>query len=214
MSITLSVKKSEMWSQVCVKSSFLKLLRVASRTSLGVVLKTLKVDIGSFYSTVNIINVDHEQNWARSRTLKDSTEYIRPICTNAMTIFMANKICMYVCIWRNTNAAYSLQDCNLPTNHSRIHTNNLSAIPWLSNFRHNLICGTLSKALAKSMNTTSTSSPKFTPPATLSRKEGKLVKHERLFVSHAESLRLVYCFPFLIMDSNNLHTWLVRLTDL
>jgi len=59
-----------------------------------------------------------------------------------------------------------------------IHLSTLSWIPWPSTFANNLLCGTLSKALAKSRYITSIFSPLSILKKTLSKKTSRLLRHE------------------------------------
>jgi len=59
--------------------------------------------------------------------------------------------------------------CTLHLNHSAIQFSNLFVMLWDCNFTSSLLCGTLSKAFAKSRKITSTPSSVSKQPVTLSR---------------------------------------------
>ena len=72
--------------------------------------------------------------------------------------------------------------CFLLFNHSPIHCATLSVIPWDSSLSIRLLNGTLSKAFAKSKNTTSTFSPESTQPVTLSKTTNNNNKQQGLLL--------------------------------
>ena len=72
--------------------------------------------------------------------------------------------------------------CILLWSHSLTHCNTLPLISRFSNFKINLLCGTLSNAFTKSRNITSMLFPESTEPVTLSKNDSRFDRHDRPFL--------------------------------
>ena len=107
--------------------------------------------------------------------------------------------------------------CFLLLNQLPMVRSNLPLMPCFFRFSNNIRRRTLSKALARSKNTTSTQYPSSTLRKILSRNSKRLVKHKLLFLNACcESLMSLFfskkwTTSSLTITSNTLHSWLVRL---